>query len=64
MPEISVTRYALDSDRKLFLQHQSYNGKMLMKDQAEQTLKHLRLLWGFDVALETVDQSGAILSVY
>ena len=64
MPEISVTRYAHDSNRKLFLQHQSYNGKMLQKDQAEQTLKHLRLLWGFDVSLETVDQNGATLSVY
>ena len=64
MPEISVTRYAHDTDRKLFLQHQSYNGKILMKSQAEQTLKHLKLLWGFDVALETVDQSGATLGVY
>jgi len=64
MPEISVMRYAHDTDRKLFLQHQSYNGKVLMKGQAEQTLKHLRLLWGFDVALETVDQNGATLGVY
>jgi stage V sporulation protein R len=64
MPEISVVRYAHDTDRKLVLQHQSYNGKTLVKSQAEQTLKHLRLLWGFDVSLETVDQNGAVLSVF
>ena len=64
MPEISVTRYAHDTDRKLFLQHQSYDGKMLLKDQADQTLRHLRQLWGFDVSLETVDQNGATLKVY
>jgi stage V sporulation protein R len=64
MPEISVVRYAHDTDRKLFLQHQSYSGKMLLKDQADQTLKHLRWLWGFDVSLETVDQNGATLRIY
>jgi stage V sporulation protein R len=64
MPEISVVRYAHDTDRKLVLQHQSYGGKTLVKSQAEQTLKHLRMLWGFDVSLETVDQNGATLSVF
>jgi stage V sporulation protein R len=64
MPEISVVRYAHDTDRKLVLQHQSYSGKMLLKAQAEQTLKHLRLLWGFDVSLETVDQSGRTLAAF
>jgi stage V sporulation protein R len=64
MPEISVVRYAIDTDRKLVLQHQSYNGKLLHKAQAEQTLKHLRLLWGFDVSLETVDQNGQMLASF
>jgi len=64
MPEISVVRYARDTDRKLVLQHQSYGGKMLLKAQAEQTLKHLRTLWGFDVSLETVDQSGRTLAAF
>jgi stage V sporulation protein R len=64
MPEISVVRYAHDSDRKLVLHHQSYNGRMLAKAQAEQTLKHLRWLWGFDVSLETVDQNGRTVRAY
>jgi stage V sporulation protein R len=64
MPEISVVRYAHDTDRKLVLHHQSYNGKMLHKAQAEQTLKHLRLLWGFDVTLETIDQNGQMLAAF
>jgi stage V sporulation protein R len=64
MPDISVVRYARDSDRKLVLHHQSYDGKLLLTAQAEQTLKHLRSLWGFDVMLETVDQNGATLKTY
>jgi len=64
MPEISVVRYAHDTDRKLVLHHQSYNGKMLQKAQAEQTLKHLRHLWGFDVSLETIDQNGQMLASF
>jgi stage V sporulation protein R len=64
MPEISVMRYARDTDRKLVLHHQSYDGKRLIKTQAEQTLKHLRALWGFEVSLETVDRDGAVLQTY
>jgi stage V sporulation protein R len=64
MPEISVVRYAHDTDRKLVLNHQSYNGRTLLKTQAEQTLKHLRLLWGFDVSLESIDQHGRIIRTY
>ena len=64
MPEISVVRYACDTDRRLTLHHQSYDGKLLVKAQAEQTLKHLRLLWGFDVTLETVDENGTVLKTY
>jgi stage V sporulation protein R len=64
IPEISVVRYAHDSDRKLVLHHQSYNGRMLANAQAEQTLKHLRWLWGFGVSLETVDQNGRPLRSY
>jgi spore cortex formation protein SpoVR/YcgB (stage V sporulation) len=37
---------------------------MLHKAQAEQTLKHLRLLWGFDVTLETIDQNGQMLAAF
>jgi stage V sporulation protein R len=64
MPEISVVKYAHDTDRKLVLHHQSYNGRMLVKAEAEQTLKHLRSLWGFDVSLESIDQEGKSLTSY
>jgi stage V sporulation protein R len=64
MPEISVVRYARDTDRKLVLHHQSYDGKMLANAQAVETLRHLRSLWGFDVSLETVDQKGQTLKTY
>ena len=64
MPEISVVRYARDTDRKLVLHHSSYQGKMLMAAQADQTLKHLRTLWGFDVSLISVDQTGQTIGSY
>jgi len=64
IPEISAVRYARDSDRKLVLHHQSYDGKVLLKPQAEQTLTQLRKLWGFDVSLESVDQEGRTVKAY
>jgi spore cortex formation protein SpoVR/YcgB (stage V sporulation) len=35
IPEISVLRYSRDTDRKLVLHHQSYDGKVLLKAQAD-----------------------------
>ena len=64
MPEISVVRYAHDTDRKLVLHHQSYNGRVLHNHEAEQTMRHLRTLWGFDVQLDSIDQSGKTLKSY
>ena len=64
IPDISVVRYGRDSDRKLVLQHQSYKGRTLLADEAGQTLKHLRWLWGFGVSLEVVDQNGKALKTY
>ena len=64
MPEISVVRYGRDTDRKLVLQFQSYQGRGLVEEETVQTLKQLRQLWGFDVALEAVDQTGAVVRTY
>jgi stage V sporulation protein R len=64
MPEISVVRYGRDTDRKLTLQFQSYNGRSLVEDETAQALKQLRQLWGFEVQLEAVDQSGTILKTF
>ena len=64
MPDISVVRYGRDTDRKLVLQHQSYNGRTLIAEETEQTLQHLRWLWGFEVSLESLDQSGRSLAAY
>src|SRR3984893_19489035 len=64
LPEMSVVRYGRDSDRKLTLQHQSYNGRLLLGDEAEQSLKHLRWLCGFEVWLERVDQNGKQIRTY
>jgi spore cortex formation protein SpoVR/YcgB (stage V sporulation) len=36
----------------------------LVEEETLQTLKQLRQLWGFDVQLEAVDQSGKVLRTY
>jgi spore cortex formation protein SpoVR/YcgB (stage V sporulation) len=36
----------------------------LVEEETVQTLKQLRQLWGFDVALEAVDQNGAVVRTY
>jgi stage V sporulation protein R len=59
-----AARYGRDSDRKLVLQYQSYQGRSLVEEQTVQTLKQLRTLWGFDVRLEAVDQHGSVLRTY
>ena len=53
-----------DTDRKLVLQYQSYGGRSLIEEGTAQTLKQLRQLWGFDVQLEAVDQSGSVVKTY
>ena len=52
------------TDRKLVLHHHSYDGKLLVTAQAQQTLSRLRKLWGFEVTLESVDQEGRTLKTY
>ncbi len=64
MPEISVVRYRRDTDRGLTLRHQAYRGKRLQADAAQATLKHLRYLWGYEVYMESVDETGKTLDTF
>ncbi len=60
-PNIQVWSVNTHGDRTLTLRHTQFQRRPL-NDQAEEVLKHVARLWGFDVHLETVDQSGAVLS--
>lgn len=51
-PNIQITNVEIEGDRSLTLRHTMQNGTPLSQDTHE-VLKHLHLLWGFDVHLET-----------
>ncbi len=57
-PDISVDSVNLKGDRILYLKHISYNNKELEKQYASKTLQHLKVLWGYDIVLSTVDSTG------
>ncbi|MFZ1991055.1 MAG: SpoVR family protein [Alphaproteobacteria bacterium] len=55
-PNVQALRADLKGDRKLTLLHVRHNGVPLDPKLEEQTIAHVRRLWGYDVALESVDR--------
>ncbi|MBE9471856.1 MAG: SpoVR family protein [Chloroflexi bacterium] len=53
-PDIQVYNVNARGDRALTLRHDMYHGRPLEKDNAEEVVRHLQQLWGFDVVLESV----------
>lgn len=55
--EPNIQAYSVDirGDRSLTLRHVQHNRKPIDPDSAEQVLKHLHRLWGFDVHIESFD---------
>lgn len=60
VPDIQVARYHQDGDRSLVLRHQKQRGRRLAVDDAQEVLKHLKRLWGFNVRLESVGDHGTV----
>ncbi len=60
-PNIQVYNVNHRSDRALTLRHMQFDRKPLNKS-AQDVLKHLHYLWGFEVKLETVNTSNKVLS--
>ena len=58
-PNIQVWSVNLRGDRSLTLRHTQHNDRPLHND-AQEVLKHVARLWGFDVHLESVDSRGHI----
>lgn len=56
-PDIQVMDVNMRGNRTLYLRHRSKNGVRLYEGQCEEVLKHLKLLWGYEVVLTGVDQS-------
>ena len=59
-PNIQVWDVNLRGDRSLSLRHTRHNDRPL-HDQANEVLKHVARLWGFDVHLESVDGNGRVV---
>ena len=58
-PNIQVVDVDLYGDRRLHLQHAVYQEISLAESSRDEVLKHLRLLWGYDVSLVGVDTATA-----
>lgn len=58
--DIQVVDVDLRGDRRLLLRHTVRHGVPLADEERDETLKHLRRLWGYEVSLTGVDRdSGA-----
>jgi spore cortex formation protein SpoVR/YcgB (stage V sporulation) len=60
-PNIQVWSVNTRDDRALTLRHTQYNRRPL-NQQANEVLKHVARLWGFDVHLDTVAPDGQVIS--
>jgi stage V sporulation protein R len=58
-PNIQVWSVDTHGDRSLTLRHTQYQRRPL-NGQADEVLKHVARLWGFDVMLQTADDNGAV----
>ena len=59
-PNIQVYQADVRGDRSLTLQHVRQHHRPLEAGTAEQVLRHLHRLWGFDVHLESVDNGSVV----
>jgi stage V sporulation protein R len=60
-PNIEIVDVDLAGDRRLLLRHSVVDGALLQERDAKLVLQHLAALWSYDVALQEVDGSGAVL---
>jgi stage V sporulation protein R len=59
-PNIQIWNVDIRGDRALTLRHSQHCGRPL-NDSAQEVVKHVTRLWGFKVALESVDTHGKVL---
>jgi stage V sporulation protein R len=63
-PNIQVWSVNVRGDRSLTLRHTMHQRRPLEATSSEEVLKHVARLWGFDVRLECVDDSGHICQTF
>lgn len=62
-PNIEVINVARRGDRSITLRHKQYQRHALHSD-AEDVVKYFHYLWGFPVRLESIDETGAVQSIF
>ena len=60
-PNIEIVDVDLAGDRRLLLRHAVVDGALLQERDAKLVLQHLAALWSYDVSLQEIDSSGAVL---
>jgi len=63
-PNIQVWSVNVRGDRSLILRHSMVQRRPLQQDSADEVLKHVARLWGFDVRLDSVDENGLVCRSY
>lgn len=65
MPDIQITNVDVWGDRSMTLTHYMVNETLLDEKSLLQVLKHMTVLWGYTVILETVDyRTGVKIKTY
>ncbi len=63
--DVQVVDVDLAGDRRLMLQHRCRPGQLLAQRDAEQTLRHVAELWGYEVTLQETDAgTDAVLATH
>ncbi|RXZ42492.1 SpoVR family protein [Crenobacter cavernae] len=63
-PNIQVWSVNMRGDRSLTLRHVMHHRRPLEAASANEVLKHVARLWGFNVRLESVDEDGEVHHLY
>ncbi|MFP3544627.1 SpoVR family protein [Rhizobium sp. SIMBA_035] len=61
-PGIEIVDVDLAGDRRLLVQHKVTNDWMLQENDTKLVLQHLADLWGYDVLLQEIDGSDAVVA--
>ena len=60
-PVLEVCKYNQSTNRALTIEHRMFNGRPLHDDEMEQIMKHLHVLWGHPVIIESINMTDGKL---
>ncbi len=63
-PNIQIYAVDIKGDRSLMLRHYMHNNRDLNTQDTQDVLRHLKVLWGFEVSLESVTPNNVVNKRY